>query len=456
MKKIKLWHHIFTILAALLIIAFPAVAAEETLTIRGDGVEKEIVYTRAELESLKAALEQHAYSLSNNFPTEKTEYAAGLPLLYLLQQAGLKDIAQTITCIATDGYKREFTVQELLYAPRYYYPSSGDKKPVPAMVSLQSSASGLSSLEPIELKLIMGQRSPGEQTNPWFVKNLSTIEVSCEKPARWPKVTFNRASGPDGVTLQLLHENIDSVKIYYTTDGSAPSTQSKMYNISASYYQPQLNQPLLLNKTTVVQAVAIGAGKEDSAISQIMISFDDTLFSDLDTYDWAKAAIESLAAKGVVSGIGDNRFDPSGNLTRAMFITMLGRALSDKANINPSTSAMHFSDADYSSWYGSYVQWAVDQGIVSGYPDGAFKPMNPLTIEEMIVMAVRASGLSPAKTIEVSGVSGWAKPFVETAESHNLLERGHISLEDVTGISIQGQNQASRAQAAVMLDLLLK
>ena len=243
----------------------------------------------------------------------------------------------------------------------------------------------------------MGQRSSGEQTNPWFVKYLADIEVSCEEPGRWPAVTFSRVSGDDGVTLQLLHESIDLVKIYYTTDGSEPTLESKVYNISASYFQPELNKPLLIDKTTVVKAIAIGPGKKDSSVSLMTVSFDDALFSDLAGYDWARPAIEALAEKGIVSGVGDYRFDPAGSLTRGMFVTMLGRALNDKADAYKSSEEVLFPDVDYTSWYGPHVEWAVTNEIVKGYPDGTFRPKNFLTIEEMNIMAARASGTEPEK-----------------------------------------------------------
>lgn len=443
--------------AALLLTALPATparAASETLTIKGAGVAKEITYSRAELEALKDVTEQHIYSLANNFPTEKTDYAAGLPLLYLLQQAGLKDTAQLITFTATDGYQRAFTVRELLEAPRYCFPATGEKKPVPAMICLQSSAEGFGKLEPIELKLIMGQRARGEQNNPWFVKYLCEIEVSNAAPAPWPEVTFNRVSGPEGVTLHLLHENIDAVKIYYTTDGSEPTVESKVYNISASYYQPQLNQPLLLNKTTVVRAVAIGAGKQDSALSSLTVSFEEALFSDLAGYEWAQEAIEELAAQGIVNGVGGSRFDPAGSLTRAMFVTMLSRALNKNAGATPPATAGSFSDVDYNSWYGPHIQWALDKGIVSGYPDGTFRPSANLTVEEMIVMAVRAGGLKAKTEVRLSGVSEWAKEAVTAAENNSLLLRDHLARDNAEGIQVEGKKQASRAAAAAILQQL--
>jgi len=456
MKRYTYWLGIFLVAAVLLLTTAPAQAVDETLTIKGDGVAKEVTFSRADLDALKQSAEQHCYSSANNFPTEKTEYAFGIPLQYLLSQAGLKDTARLITFTATDGYKRAFTVEELLHTPRYYFPATGEKQPVPVLICLKSSASGFSSMESANMRLIMGQRARGEQTNPWFVKYLSMIEVSCAQPGQWPEITFNRMSGPDGVTLQLLHENIDAVKIYYTTDGSAPTVESKVYNISASYYQPQLNQPLLLNKTTIVRAVAIGAGKENSPVASITVSFDGAMFSDLAGYDWAKPAIEALATQGILSGVGDSRFDPAGGLTRGMFVTMLGRALSEKKPAAPPAAAASFADVDYSSWYGPHVQWAVAQGIVSGYPDGNFKPTNLLTVEEMIVMAVRAGNMSSKGAANISGVSAWAQPYMVIAENHRLLIRGHLASDVAGGVRVEGKKQAARAEAAAVLYQLLQ
>jgi len=57
------------------------------------------------------------------------------------------------------------------------------------------------------------------------------------------------------------------VKIYYTTDSSTPDVNSTMYNVSATYYQPQLNVPITINQTTTIKAIAIGPGKTDSDVA---------------------------------------------------------------------------------------------------------------------------------------------------------------------------------------------
>lgn len=358
----------------------------ETLKISGDGVAKELVFTRDELE--KMSMERHVYSAINSFPTERVDYAAGIPLLTLLEQAGLKESARLLTFIASDGLKQTFTISEL-FEPRFLFAADGAKIAVPALVCLEYGSGGFDQINSTSLRLVMGQRAKSEQNNPWFVRFLTSIEVSTDAPEAWPAVTHSRTLGPEGVTLVLDHPDFDSVKIYYTTDGSAPTVQSRMYNISATRFQPLLNKPLLISRTTVVRAIAIGAGKSNSTILSITITLDDTSFNDLAGYEFAAEAIEELAKKAIVNGVGNNRFNPGGSLTRATFVTMLGRALNPDAE-SPPPEDRRFGDVNYDSWYGLHIAWAVDNGIVTGYPNGTFRPNTPLFVKDMQLMAQRA------------------------------------------------------------------
>ena len=454
MKKLNCL--IVVLIAAVLLMILPG--AEGTsivadLTILGDGVELEIFFSRADLEGFDSVIELHRYSVINNFPTERVEYASGVPLMYLLEQAGLKDSAQLITFTASDGYRRQFTVEELLYAPRYSFSTEGERTPVPVMIGLQSSRDGFDSLEDGELRLIMGQRAFSEQNNPWFVGLLQTIEVSTEAPEKWPEVTFDSVESSDGFTLELRHENMNSVKIYYTVDGSEPTVESIMYNISATHFQPELNTPLLIGETTVLKAIAVGPGRESSDISSITITVP---FNDLDGFDWAKEAIELLSAEGIVAGVGNNSFDPAGSLTRGMFVTMLYRA--EKSNSQFTIHNSQFVDVAEGTWYYDAVLWAAAAGITQGYPDGTFMPFGLLTVEEMIVLAVRARQLEvePASDDPILiGVSAWAEPFVIAAERNGMLLRGHLAEETEEGIIVDGVSQANRAVAAVIVYSLL-
>ncbi|MGI6727039.1 MAG: S-layer homology domain-containing protein [Anaerovoracaceae bacterium] len=429
---------------------------DELLTIKGDGVSKEITFTGAELEAMTKGITQNIYSTTNSFPTDKVMYRKGISLTYLLESAGIKDTAQQFKFISTDGYSKSFTRAELLEDERYYFSSTGSKAVVPTIIAFKDSATGFNSMSDIEMALTMGQRVKGEQNNPWFVKYLRTIEVSTADPGQWSPVTFTKTQGPNGISVKLQHPNFDSVKIYYTTDGTTPTINSKLYNISASYFQPELNKPIIVTKdNTKIQAIAIGAGKADSTVASTVVTYDGPVFNDLGNYPWAKPAIESLTKKGIINGMGGSRFAPGEPLTRAQFATMMVLALGETP---AKTSVAPFSDVKPTDWHCGYVKKAVEMGLVHGYTDGTFRPNRALTREEMFTMVVQAMGvkvdtgavdaaiLAPFST--ETRISDWARGYVAYAEKLGLLEHGHMAIENGNKLSFDARKQAIRAEAA--------
>lgn len=453
-----------TIMCILLLVYTSTVTAAqspETLTIKGDGVAREVTFSRTELESMAAGITRHIYSAANNFPTDKIMYRQGVSLLYLLEQAGIKDTASQLKFISSDGYTRSFTYQELLGDIRYYFAKDGSKVPVPTIIAFADSAKDFSSMKDVELVLTMGQRVKGEQNNPWFVKYLETIEVSSAQPERWPQVTFSQSTGPEGITVKLEHSNFDAVKIYYTLDGTNPTIKSSLYNISASYYQPQLNQPLSVKEGTVIKAIAIGAGKLDSAVASIIASRQDKLvFNDLDDYPWAVAAIEDLAGKNIIAGMGNSSFAPGESLTRAQFAVMIIKALGEQPSTKESVS---FNDVKAKDWHFPYVQKAAELGLIKGYPDGSFRPDQILSREEMLTVVVQAMNVNPTVSAELlkpfeseNRISDWARVYIASAESLGVLEHGHIAVKTNSGLAIDAKSPASRAEAAMTVYLMLK
>lgn len=432
----------------------------ETLIIKGDGVTQEVSFTRAELEAMTKGKVQAQYSVTNNFPTDKMLYRQGITLQDLLQRAGVKESARQLKFIASDGYARSFTVQELLQDQRYCFAADGKKTPVPVLIAMKDSGQSFETMSDIEMVLTMGQRVPGEQNNPWFVKYLQTIEVSTAEPEKWPRVTFrNLASGPDDVKVELKHSNFDMVKIYYTTDGTDPDINSKVYNVSASYYQPQLNQPIVIKGNTEIRAVAIGAGKNDSEITNTRITFEGAVFHDIGDYPWARQEIEDLTGKGIIKGMGDSHFAPAQPLTRAQFATMMVLALGEKPYTGTRTT---FSDVRPDDWHYGYVEKAVEIGIISGYPDGTYQPDKALSRQEMLTIVVQAMGF---KALDMSSerlvpfaaesrISDWAKGFVVRAEEAGIIEHGHMAVETAEGLVYDAQSPASRAEAAVTVYLM--
>nr|WP_267490774.1 S-layer homology domain-containing protein [Paenibacillus monticola] len=170
---------------------------------------------------------------------------------------------------------------------------------------------------------------------------------------------------------------------------------------------------------------------------------------------WAKADIELLASKMVVSGTTATNFAPDHNITRAEFAALLVRSLA----LNSDAAAATFKDVKASDWFAGSIGAAVKAKLVSGYEDGSFKPNAPITREQMTVMiakAITAAGKtvsSQAESLNIfsdsSKISNWAKVSVSQS-----VQAGIISgMTDTTFVPLAN---ATRAQAAVMLKRYLQ
>lgn len=125
----------------------------------------------------------------------------------------------------------------------------------------------------------------------------------------------------------------------------------------------------------------------------LALDFPENTFSDVKRSDWFAPAVDCMQATEIMKGVGDNRFDPYGQVTRAMVVTVLYRmAASDTGNL-PDVSGkknpfQDVSNAD-SNWYRDPVIWAVDAGVTKGTGPDTFSPETPITREQMASMIVR-------------------------------------------------------------------
>jgi len=152
-------------------------------------------------------------------------------------------------------------------------------------------------------------------------------------------------------------------------------------------------------------------------------------FADVPQAHWASQAIASLASKLIVTGTGDDRFEPERAVTRAEFATMLTRSLRLPA---PAT-ASPFMDVPATASYAEAIHAAYAAGIVQGTGDGkTFAPNRTITRQEMAVMVLRAYRYLHPDAAPVSSnglifndttsIEGWALPAVEQTVSLALLK----------------------------------
>ena len=107
-----------------------------------------------------------------------------------------------------------------------------------------------------------------------------------------------------------------------------------------------------------------------------------------DCTGWEAPYVSAVYKAGFVSGTGEGRFSPELNITREELVTILSRTKSLTGG-----SISGFADAArISDWAAQGVGAAVEAGLVSGYPDGTFRPQSPVTRGEMAKMVVAARG----------------------------------------------------------------
>ncbi|WP_246061795.1 S-layer homology domain-containing protein [Paenibacillus oralis] len=166
---------------------------------------------------------------------------------------------------------------------------------------------------------------------------------------------------------------------------------------------------------------------------------------------WAKAAIDQAVAAGFVNGYADGTFRPNQQVTRAEFVTMLGRAL----DLNADGAQLSFTDASkIPSWATEAVAEAVAAGIISGYKDGSFGPHNPLNRAELTAMIVRAGGIRPDSQAKLAfndakDIPAWAAPYVAAAVDAGLVD-------GVGNNRFAPQQVATRAEAITLVVKLLE
>lgn len=172
-------------------------------------------------------------------------------------------------------------------------------------------------------------------------------------------------------------------------------------------------------------------------------------FTDVKESDWFFKGVEYVVDKGVMSGVSENQFDPSGKLTRAMLVQMLYNMES-----RPACDAENaFIDVPVGQWYTDAVIWANDEKIVSGMGDGLFAPNMEITREQMVAMLynyAKYKGYDVTASADLSAfadtasVSTWAQPAMQWA-----VAEGYISGMGDSQLAPQGT--ATRAEIASVI-----
>ena len=158
---------------------------------------------------------------------------------------------------------------------------------------------------------------------------------------------------------------------------------------------------------------------------------------------WSVTAISYMSNLKMVKGYPDGNFRPYANITRAEFAAMVVRF----ENISAAGSKT-FTDLQNNHWAYEVIQKAAQAGWISGYPDGSFKPDQPITRGEVVTITNRMLNRfadedyvdhNLNRIINYTDIdkSHWAYyPVVEATNGHNYERKGNGKDEtwfEVTG-----------------------
>ncbi|MFD1908926.1 S-layer homology domain-containing protein [Paenibacillus rhizoplanae] len=142
-----------------------------------------------------------------------------------------------------------------------------------------------------------------------------------------------------------------------------------------------------------------------------VVSFTDTL------NHWAKASIDLLISKGLLTGYADGSFRPDAGLTRAEAIKVI------TTHMGLDGQASNFTDVSGAHWANKYIGAAASAGLMNGYSDGSFRPNAKISRSELATLITRAFKLTGTGNTTFKDVKkeAWYYNSIDALASNKII-----------------------------------
>lgn len=167
-------------------------------------------------------------------------------------------------------------------------------------------------------------------------------------------------------------------------------------------------------------------------------------FTDVPSDHWASFSITEMADKGIMSGVGNNKFAPDQTLTGAEFVTMVVRQFyEDKIGTSGGV------------WYSAFMDVAEKEGILSGTGITAEGTISRYDMAQLMYNVLKDQGITTSPLSDTSKVADWASvPSSYQNAVSACYNMGMLSGIDSKG-TFGGNGSMDRAQAAVVMSRLI-
>lgn len=148
-------------------------------------------------------------------------------------------------------------------------------------------------------------------------------------------------------------------------------------------------------------------------------------------------------------GYEDGTVRPNGSISRAEVATVLFRLLKDDVRAQNLTKDNACSDVSGTAWYAAAVSTLSKMGVISGYPDGTFRPNAPITRAEFAAMIARFDETAKSADTPFTDISGhWAENAIGKAYGNGWVEGSSKTV-------FCPESNLTRAETATLLNRVL-
>lgn len=203
--------------------------------------------------------------------------------------------------------------------------------------------------------------------------------------------------------------------------------------------------------------IGFSSDGQELVSGRVMVTVTDTpgsqYFTDMTNHRWAADAVDFLYRNETVQGVGDNKFNPTGNLSKGDFTLMLVRAFGFTGD-----RTVTYADVPADSYYANAISIASQLGIVGG-SGGNFSPKETLSRQDAMLMvynALQADGrqLTNGLAADLRGYHDGGQIASYAREAVGCLVQMGIVKGDGNGY-LNPQKQLNRAEAAILLHAVM-
>lgn len=215
------------------------------------------------------------------------------------------------------------------------------------------------------------------------------------------------------------------------------------YGITEQQYADQSAQGKRLASNIATITVVRAAKAEDPWVNP---------FRDVTESDWFYDDVRFANQNGLFNGVEKDLFAPEKSMTRGMLVTVLWRLDGETA---PKT-ATTFTDVDANAYYADAVAWAAESGVVNGIGGNKFDPEGNVTREQIAAILFRYAAFKGVDTAARADLTAFPDAEKTSAYAHDALSWAVAAAlvngtKEGSTIYLDPQGSATRAQVAAIL-----